>query len=166
MRMRSCGTKGRDFRITITFTARCSESLIRGGSCWGRGSGGRTETVVGGGCSEGVLSERTALAKVQARGRNRYGGAHTAHPQASEGSYSALLLQGTGGWRDHLAYGPERNAKHKRGPTVPATDPPTKRGLALSEGGPRCRPWRLQAEPGNGENLRRAGTSLLGRGAG
>ena len=28
--------KGRKFRITITSTARCSESLMRGGSCWMR----------------------------------------------------------------------------------------------------------------------------------
>jgi len=32
-RPRNCGAQGRDFRITITYTARCSESLILGGSC-------------------------------------------------------------------------------------------------------------------------------------
>src|SRR5215204_6623234 len=91
----------------------------------------------GGGCSEGGLSERTALAEVQARGRDRYGAAHRARPHAFEGSECALLLPGTGGGRDHLAYGLERNAKQKRGPTVPAaTGRPTKRGPALSEGGP------------------------------
>src|SRR5215204_3459190 len=90
----------------------------------------------GGGCSEGGLSERTALAAVPARGRDRYGGAHTARPNASEGSERAVLLQGAGG-RDHLAYGPERNAKHRRGPTLPATGRgPTKRGPALSESRP------------------------------
>src|SRR5918992_904679 len=66
----------------------------------------------GGGCSEGGLSERTALAKVQASGRARYGGAHTARSNASEKSERALLLQGTGGGRDHLAFGPERKRKH------------------------------------------------------
>jgi hypothetical protein len=39
--LRTCGTKGREFRITITFTARCSASLILGGSCWRRS--GRNE---------------------------------------------------------------------------------------------------------------------------
>src|SRR5215204_4329414 len=39
--LRTCGTKGREFRITITFTARCSQSLILGGSCWRRS--GRNE---------------------------------------------------------------------------------------------------------------------------
>ena len=33
-RLRGCGTKGRELRITITFTARCSGSVILGGSCW------------------------------------------------------------------------------------------------------------------------------------
>src|SRR5215218_6730029 len=68
----------------------------------------------GRGGSEGGLSERTALiAKVQARGPDRDDGAHTARPHASEGSERAVLLQGTGGGRDHLAYGLERNAKPK-----------------------------------------------------
>ena len=52
-------------------------------------------------CSEGGLSERTALAEVQARGRDRDGAAPTARPHASEGSDLAVLLQGTGG-REHL----------------------------------------------------------------
>jgi len=66
---------------------------------------------------EGGLSERTALAKVQARGQDRYGGTHRARPNASEGSERPVLLPRTAG-RDHLAYGLERNAKHKRAPPV------------------------------------------------
>ena len=33
---RTSEVKGRIFRITITFTGRCSESLMMGGSCWRR----------------------------------------------------------------------------------------------------------------------------------
>src|SRR5215218_7160621 len=40
-RPRTSEVKGRTFRITITFTARCSQSLILGGSCWRRA--GRNE---------------------------------------------------------------------------------------------------------------------------
>src|SRR5215211_641547 len=35
-RPRTSEVKGRTFRITITFTARCSESLMMGVSCWMR----------------------------------------------------------------------------------------------------------------------------------
>src|SRR5688572_20184045 len=74
-RPRTSGAKGRNLRITITFTARCSESLILGGSCWrrsGRNEGSnkcsltRSSSRVG--VSPSPLRERHRRAYSAARG--------------------------------------------------------------------------------------------------
>src|SRR5215217_6175733 len=109
MRLRTRGTKGRDLRIT--FTARCSEALILGGSCWRRF--GRNEVLVAHADREVTLRDATttraaARRATQGRAGTKPAKGTGASPKGGKSSGSGALRNSTGTAGAILAGGPQR----------------------------------------------------------